>query len=52
MLAKFVEHPGSDNATLVRMVLVPSVMQMLGATAWVMPRWFDRLLPKSKDTSE
>jgi RND superfamily putative drug exporter len=33
------------DATLVRMVLVPSVMQLLGRTAWAMPRWLDRFLP-------
>jgi len=33
------------DATLVRMVLVPSVMQLLGRTAWWMPRWLDRVLP-------
>jgi putative drug exporter of the RND superfamily len=33
------------DATLVRMVLVPSVMQLLGRTAWTMPRWLDRVLP-------
>ena len=36
------------DATLVRMVLVPSVMQLLGRTAWTMPRWLDRLLPDSR----
>jgi RND superfamily putative drug exporter len=35
------------DATLVRMVLVPSVMQLLGRTAWAMPRWLDRVLPDS-----
>ena len=34
------------DATLVRMVLVPSVMQLLGGTAWVMPRWLGRFLPE------
>ena len=33
------------DATLVRMILVPSVMQLLGPTAWAMPRWLNRLLP-------
>jgi RND superfamily putative drug exporter len=36
------------DATLVRLVLVPSVMQMLGRTAWVSPRWLDRLVPTPK----
>jgi RND superfamily putative drug exporter len=33
------------DATLVRMVLVPSVMQVLGRANWWMPAWLDRLLP-------
>jgi RND superfamily putative drug exporter len=33
------------DATLVRMALVPSVMQLLGRTAWAMPRWLNRVLP-------
>jgi putative drug exporter of the RND superfamily len=27
------------DATLVRMVLVPSIMQLLGKTNWWLPRW-------------
>jgi RND superfamily putative drug exporter len=33
------------DAFVVRMVLVPAVMQMLGDKAWYMPRWLDRALP-------
>ena len=33
------------DATLVRMILVPSVMQLLGPAAWAMPRWLNRVLP-------
>ncbi|MEO8690330.1 MAG: MMPL family transporter [Solirubrobacteraceae bacterium] len=33
------------DATLVRMVLVPAVMQLLGDRNWWMPRWLDRLIP-------
>ncbi len=33
------------DATLVRMVLVPSIMQLLGAANWWLPRWLDRRLP-------
>ncbi|MBC2932825.1 MMPL family transporter [Nocardioides sp. zg-1228] len=33
------------DATLVRMVLVPSVMQLLGDRAWWLPRPLDRVLP-------
>lgn len=34
------------DATLVRMVLVPSVMELLGAANWWMPRWLDRVVPQ------
>jgi putative drug exporter of the RND superfamily len=33
------------DATIVRMVLVPSVMQLLGRANWWLPAWLDRLLP-------
>jgi RND superfamily putative drug exporter len=33
------------DATIVRMVLVPSVMQLGGDKAWWLPRWLDRILP-------
>ncbi|MGO8872984.1 MAG: MMPL family transporter [Acidimicrobiales bacterium] len=33
------------DATLVRMVLVPSVMELLGDLNWWMPRWLDRVVP-------
>ena len=33
------------DATIVRLVLVPSVMQLLGRAAWWLPRWLDRVLP-------
>jgi putative drug exporter of the RND superfamily len=33
------------DATLVRMVLVPSVMQLLGRANWWMPAWLDRIVP-------
>jgi len=33
------------DATLVRMVLVPSVMELLGRVNWWMPRWLDRAVP-------
>jgi RND superfamily putative drug exporter len=33
------------DATLVRMVLVPSIMQILGRANWWLPGWLDRLLP-------
>jgi RND superfamily putative drug exporter len=34
------------DATLVRMVLVPAVMQLLGARCWWIPHWMDRVLPR------
>ena len=33
------------DAFIVRMVLVPAVLALLGKHAWWMPRWLDRLLP-------
>jgi len=34
------------DATVVRMLLVPSVMHLLGNANWWLPRWLDRLLPQ------
>jgi RND superfamily putative drug exporter len=34
------------DATIVRMVLVPSVMQLLGRRNWWIPGWLDRVLPR------
>jgi RND superfamily putative drug exporter len=34
------------DATLVRMVLVPSIMELLGPINWWLPRWMDRSMPK------
>jgi RND superfamily putative drug exporter len=33
------------DASIVRMVLVPATMELLGERNWWMPRWLDRLLP-------
>jgi RND superfamily putative drug exporter len=33
------------DATLVRMVLVPSTMELLGRANWWLPRWLDRIVP-------
>ena len=33
------------DATLVRMVLVPAVMQLLGDRNWWIPGWLERMLP-------
>jgi len=34
------------DATVVRMVLVPAVMQLLGARNWWIPNWLERVLPR------
>ncbi|MPY93982.1 MAG: MMPL family transporter [Acidimicrobiia bacterium] len=34
------------DATVVRMLLVPATMELLGARNWWLPRWLDRLLPQ------
>jgi putative drug exporter of the RND superfamily len=34
------------DATIVRMVLVPATMELLGAKNWWIPRWLDRVLPR------
>jgi len=33
------------DASIVRMVLVPALMSILGARAWWLPRWLDRVIP-------
>jgi RND superfamily putative drug exporter len=33
------------DATVVRVVLVPATMRLLGDASWWLPRWLDRLLP-------
>ncbi|HVE45161.1 MAG TPA: MMPL family transporter [Acidimicrobiales bacterium] len=33
------------DATVIRMLLVPALLGMLGERAWSIPRWLDRLLP-------
>ena len=34
------------DATIVRMLLVPATMELLGDRNWWIPRWLDRILPK------
>jgi putative drug exporter of the RND superfamily len=34
------------DATIVRMVLVPATMELLGNANWWLPRWLDRALPR------
>ena len=33
------------DATLVRMLLVPATMELLGSRNWWLPKWLDRILP-------
>jgi len=33
------------DATIVRMILVPATMELLGDRNWWLPRWLDRVLP-------
>ncbi|MGZ4683704.1 MAG: hypothetical protein ACXV8G_14695, partial [Acidimicrobiales bacterium] len=33
------------DATIVRMVLVPATMELLGPVNWWFPSWLDRLIP-------
>lgn len=34
------------DAFVVRMVIIPAVMYLLGDKAWWLPRWLDRIIPK------
>ena len=34
------------DATVVRMILVPATMELLGEANWWLPKWLDRILPK------
>jgi RND superfamily putative drug exporter len=34
------------DATIIRLVLVPAIMQMLGDANWWLPRWLGRVLPE------
>jgi hypothetical protein len=40
------------DATLVRMILVPATMELLGEANWYLPRWLDRILPRFSIESE
>ena len=33
------------DATIVRIVLVPATMELLGKANWWLPRWLDKILP-------
>ncbi len=34
------------DAVIIRSILVPAIMQLLGARAWWLPGWLDRILPR------
>jgi RND superfamily putative drug exporter len=40
------------DATLVRLVLVPATMTLLGRANWWLPRWLDRVLPRVEIDAE
>ena len=41
------------DATIIRVVMVPATMRLMGRWNWWLPRWLDRLLPNvSLDTDE
>jgi RND superfamily putative drug exporter len=35
------------DVLLIRLLLVPAAMQLLGRANWYLPPWLDRLLPSS-----
>ena len=40
------------DATLVRMLIVPSTMELLGARNWWLPKWLDRIMPNLRVEGE
>jgi RND superfamily putative drug exporter len=34
------------DATIVRLILVPATMELLGNANWWIPKWLDRILPR------
>lgn len=38
-------HGALLDAFLVRIVLMPGLMHLLGRSAWWLPRWLDRVIP-------
>jgi len=40
------------DATVVRMLIVPSTMELLGARNWWLPRWLDRIVPNLRVEGE
>ena len=39
------------DATIVRLVLVPAAMTLLGDATWWLPRWLDRRLPAIEEAA-
>ena len=37
---------GSGKSTIIRMLLVPATMELLGDKNWWIPKWLDRILPE------
>ena len=40
------------DATIIRLVLVPASMALLGQSAWYLPSWLDRLLPQPSSAAQ
>ena len=40
------------DATLVRLVLVPAAMELMGQWNWWLPKWLDRILPRTSFEAE
>ena len=40
------------DATLIRLLLVPATMRLLGDWNWYLPKWLDRILPTLQFHSE
>ena len=36
------------DATIIRMVLVPALMQVMGRWTWWMPTWLERVVPNAE----
>lgn len=35
------------DASIIRLLLVPATMSLLGKWNWYLPKWLDRILPKN-----
>ena len=44
-VARLADNGVLVDATVVRMELVPAVMQLLGSANWWLPRWLGRAIP-------